>query len=86
MKRRDKNIWHAEKLLTRDRDHRLIDAGTTFLEIGQLAAQNVYADDVPAAGVVTGVGQGQWCDLHDRQYTMGEKSPCSKKLKENHLI
>lgn len=45
------------KLLARDRIDQLIDAGTAFLEIGQLAAQNVYADDVPAAGVVAGVGQ-----------------------------
>ena len=45
------------KLLARDRIDQLIDAGTAFLEVGQLAAQNVYADDVPAAGVVAGVGQ-----------------------------
>lgn len=27
------------------------------LEIGQLAAYNVYEDDVPAAGVIAGIGQ-----------------------------
>ncbi|WP_139852108.1 carboxyl transferase domain-containing protein [Acinetobacter pullicarnis] len=45
------------KLLARDRINQLIDAGTAFLEIGQLAAYAVYADNIPAAGVVAGVGQ-----------------------------
>lgn len=45
------------KLLARDRIDQLIDAGTAFLEIGQLAAYDVYADDVPAAGVIAGIGQ-----------------------------
>ena len=45
------------KLLARDRIDQLIDAGTAFLEIGQLAAHKVYPDDVPAAGVVAGIGQ-----------------------------
>ncbi|TCM64469.1 3-methylcrotonyl-CoA carboxylase beta subunit [Acinetobacter calcoaceticus] len=45
------------KLLARDRINHLIDAGSAFLEIGQLAAHAVYADDVPAAGVVAGIGQ-----------------------------
>lgn len=45
------------KLLPRDRIDQLIDPGTAFLEIGQLAAYQVYADDVPAAGVVAGIGQ-----------------------------
>ena len=45
------------KLLPRERIDQLIDVGTAFLEIGQLAAYNVYEDDVPAAGVIAGVGQ-----------------------------
>jgi len=45
------------KLLPRERINHLIDPGTAFLEIGQLAAYQVYQDDVPAAGVVAGVGQ-----------------------------
>ena len=45
------------KLLPRERIDQLIDAGTAFLEIGQLAAYQVYPDDVPAAGVVAGIGQ-----------------------------
>lgn len=51
------------KLLPRQRVERLCDAGTAFLEIGQLAAYGVYEDDVPAAGMIAGVGQvsGRTC-------------------------
>jgi len=45
------------KLLPRDRISTLIDDGTPFLEIGLLAAYGVYEDDVPAAGIITGVGR-----------------------------
>src|SRR5205823_3980948 len=44
------------KLLPRQRVERLCDEGTAFLEIGQLAAHNVYDDEVPAAGMIAGVG------------------------------
>ena len=44
------------KLFVRDRIERLLDPGTAWLEVGTLAAANVYADDVPAAGVITGIG------------------------------
>ena len=55
-KAREKHLARG-KLLPRERVDHLIDAGTAFLEIGQLAAYQVYADDVPAAGVIAGVGQ-----------------------------
>ncbi len=45
------------KLLPRDRVERLLDPGTAFLELAPLAAHGVYEDDVPAAGVIAGVGQ-----------------------------
>ena len=45
------------KLLPRERVERLLDPGTAFLEIGQFAAQDVYGEDVPAAGLIAGVGQ-----------------------------
>ena len=35
----------------------LLDPGTPFLEIGQLAAHEVYGEDVPAAGVIAGIGR-----------------------------
>ncbi|MBA3470371.1 MAG: methylcrotonoyl-CoA carboxylase [Herpetosiphonaceae bacterium] len=45
------------KLFVRDRIERLLDPGTAWLEVGALAGSNVYEDDVPAAGVVTGIGR-----------------------------
>jgi 3-methylcrotonyl-CoA carboxylase beta subunit len=45
------------KLLPRDRVERLLDPGTAFLEIGQFAALGVYGEDVPAAGLIAGVGR-----------------------------
>ncbi|MEG1251485.1 MAG: carboxyl transferase domain-containing protein [Citrobacter sp.] len=55
-KAREKHLARG-KLLPRERVDHLIDAGTAFLEIGQLAAYQVYVDDVPAAGVIAGIGQ-----------------------------
>ncbi len=45
------------KLLVRDRVERLLDPGTAFLELSPLAAYGLYDGDVPAAGIVTGVGR-----------------------------
>lgn len=45
------------KLLPRERIDRLLDAGSAFLEVGQLAAHEVYGEDVPAAGVIAGIGR-----------------------------
>ncbi|MBD9484048.1 methylcrotonoyl-CoA carboxylase [Pseudomonas sp. PDM14] len=45
------------KLLPRERINQLLDLGSPFLEIGQLAAHEVYGEDVPAAGVVAGIGR-----------------------------
>ena len=53
---REKHLARG-KLLPRDRVHRLLDSGSAFLEIGQLAANNLYDDDIPGAGVVAGIGQ-----------------------------
>ena len=51
------------KLLPRDRVLALLDAGSPFLELSQFAAFNVYKDNVPSAGVITGIGRvgGQEC-------------------------
>ena len=52
------------KLLPRDRVERLLDAGSPFLEIGQLAANGLYGkDDIPGAGVIAGIGRvsGRQC-------------------------
>lgn len=51
------------KLLPRQRLQALLDPGSPFLELSQLAALNVYDDDVPGAGIITGIGRvaGQEC-------------------------
>jgi 3-methylcrotonyl-CoA carboxylase beta subunit len=51
------------KLLPRDRVNALLDAGSPFLELSQLAAYEVYDANVPAAGIITGIGRvaGQEC-------------------------
>ncbi|QCF25393.1 carboxyl transferase domain-containing protein [Hydrocarboniclastica marina] len=45
------------KLLARERINRLLDEGTPFLELSQLAAYQTYDEEVPAAGIITGVGR-----------------------------
>ncbi len=47
------------KLLPRDRVAQLLDPGTPFLEIGQLAANGMYDGDAPSAGMVAGIGRIQ---------------------------
>jgi 3-methylcrotonyl-CoA carboxylase beta subunit len=51
------------KLLPRDRVGHLLDPGAPFLEIGQLAANGEYDDEVPGAGVIAGIGRvsGRMC-------------------------
>jgi len=45
------------KLLARDRLDRLLDPGSPFLELSPLAAWELYEDEAPAAGIVTGIGR-----------------------------
>ncbi|MEZ5708170.1 MAG: carboxyl transferase domain-containing protein [Blastomonas sp.] len=51
------------KLLPRDRVERLLDPGSPFLEIGQLAACDMYGGDIPGAGMIAGIGRvsGRQC-------------------------
>ena len=51
------------KLLPRERVERLLDPGSPFLEIGQLAAHDVYGEDIPGAGLIAGIGRvsGRQC-------------------------
>ena len=44
------------KVFVRDRVAKLIDPGTTFLEIAPLAAFDLYDGSAPSAGIITGVG------------------------------
>jgi 3-methylcrotonyl-CoA carboxylase beta subunit len=50
---------HTErgKLLARDRISALLDPGSPFLELSPLAAEGMYDDAAPAAGIVTGIGR-----------------------------
>ncbi|MGW3241575.1 carboxyl transferase domain-containing protein [Streptomyces sp. NPDC001070] len=45
------------KLLPRDRVDGLLDPGSPFLELAPLAADGMYDDQAPAAGVVAGIGR-----------------------------
>jgi len=45
------------KLLPRERVERLLDPGSPFLEIGQLAAFGMYRGEAPGAGIVCGIGR-----------------------------
>ncbi len=44
------------KLDARERIGKLIDSGSSFLELSTLAGAGLYEDDVPSGGIVTGVG------------------------------
>ncbi|HEY0420892.1 MAG TPA: carboxyl transferase domain-containing protein [Acetobacteraceae bacterium] len=45
------------KLLPRERIEALLDPGTPFLELSQLAAHGMYSGEVPSAGIITGIGR-----------------------------
>ena len=55
-KARSRHQKHG-KLLPRTRLQQLLDPGSPFLELSQLAAYDVYNDPVPAAGLITGIGR-----------------------------
>ena len=44
------------KLLPRDRVTHLLDPGSPFLELSPLAANGMYGDEAPGAGLITGIG------------------------------
>jgi len=85
------------KLLPRERLNGLLDDGSAFLELSQLAAHDVYDDDVPAAGIITGIGRicGQECMIFINDATVkgGTYYPLTVKkqgraqtiAQENHL-
>jgi len=45
------------KLLPRERVERLLDPGSPFLEVGQLAAFDMYDGEAPSAGIICGIGR-----------------------------
>ena len=95
-KARERHVARG-KLLPRARIAALIDPGAPFLEFSQLAAYEVYAEEVPAAGLITGIGRvsGQECVLiaNDATVKGGTYYPLTVKkhlraqeiAKDNHL-
>ena len=85
------------KLLPRDRLNAVLDPGSPFLELSQLAAYKVYDEDVPGAGIITGIGRiaGQECMIFVNDATVkgGTYYPLTVKkqgraqtiAQENHL-
>ena len=85
------------KLLPRERLNALLDPGSPFLELSQLAAHEVYEDEVPGAGIITGIGRvaGQECMIFVNDATVkgGTYYPLTVKkqgraqtiAQENHL-
>jgi 3-methylcrotonyl-CoA carboxylase beta subunit len=61
-KSRERHVSRG-KLLPRERVERLLDPGSPLLELGQLAAQGLYEDDIPGAGLITAIGtvSGRQC-------------------------
>src|SRR5437879_4248770 len=45
------------KLPARDRIGKLLDPGSPFLELSALAAWDLYDNEAPGAGIITGVGR-----------------------------
>jgi len=55
-KHRERHVGRG-KLLPRDRVGRLLDPGSPLLEIGQLAACDMYKGEAPGAGLIAGIGR-----------------------------
>ncbi|KAF8460289.1 methylcrotonoyl-CoA carboxylase subunit beta [Kalaharituber pfeilii] len=55
-KARQKHI-ERKKILPRDRITALLDPGSAFLELSPIAGYKVYEEDVPAGGIITGIGR-----------------------------
>ncbi len=85
------------KLLPRDRVRTLLDPGSPFLELSQLAAYGMHDGEVPSAGIVTGIGRimGRECMIicNDATVKGGTYFPMTVKkhlraqriAEENHL-
>ena len=55
---RDRHIARG-KMLPRDRIANMLDVGSPFLEVGAVAAHDMYEDTAPCAGAIAGVGRIQ---------------------------
>ncbi|MCB2050376.1 MAG: methylcrotonoyl-CoA carboxylase [Novosphingobium sp.] len=71
-KSRERHIARG-KLLPRERVERLLDPGSPFLEIGQLAANGMYGGDVNGASIIAGIGR-----VSGRQVMIAANDPTVK--------
>lgn len=69
---REKHVGRG-KLLPRERVERLLDPGSPFLEIGQLAANGMYTGDVNGASMIAGIGR-----VSGRQVMIAANDPTVK--------
>ncbi|MDH3474710.1 MAG: methylcrotonoyl-CoA carboxylase, partial [Rhodospirillales bacterium] len=95
-KAREKHLGRG-KLLPRERVRTLLDVGSPFLELSQLAAYEMYGGEVPSAGLITGIGRvsGRECMVvaNDATVKGGTYYPITVKkhlraqeiARENHL-
>ncbi len=70
-KSRERHVSRG-KLLPRERVERLLDPGSPLLEVGQLAANGMYGDEVPGAGIITAIGRvsGRQCMIFANDATV----------------
>jgi acetyl-CoA carboxylase carboxyltransferase component len=61
------------KLLVRERLEKLFDRNTPFLELTPLAAYDIYDNEAPSAGVITGIGV-----VHEREVLVVANDPTVK--------
>ncbi|NOT77823.1 MAG: methylcrotonoyl-CoA carboxylase [Bacteriovoracaceae bacterium] len=54
-----KRHHERKKFLARERIEKILDEGSPFIELSTLAAYNLYEEEVPGAGLVTGIGRVQ---------------------------
>ena len=71
-KHRERHVSRGE-LLPRERVERLLDPGSPFLEIGQLAANGMYEGDVNGASMIAGIGR-----VSGRQVMIAANDPTVK--------
>ena len=55
-RRPSNDTWEQGKLQVRERIEKLLDSASPFLELSPLAAFDMYNDEAPSAGIVTGIG------------------------------
>ena len=61
-KSRDRHVSRG-KMLPRERVANLLDPGSPFLEIGAVAAHDMYGGAAPCAGVIAGIGRVQGLEV-----------------------